>query len=172
MEIYPNANDNKIKCERRYNNFHLLFNRLQRIYPYIIIPELGKNFLSKILKIDENFYKKRKNQLNLFLKFINDHEELKSTKEFIKFIRDPNFDTDYFNENESFYDIRDFPESMRNHNSIANKIVDFLKNPFANRENNEHDCHDNERDFLKILDFYNNALFKFKDLRKFVVKIS
>lgn len=169
MEIFPNVNDKKIKCERRYNDFQLLFNRLQRMYPYIIIPELEKNFLIKIIKIDEHFFIKRKNQLNIFLKYIHAHEEIKATKEFIKFIRDPNFDNNFFKDDESFYDSKEFPESMRNHDSITNKIVDFLKIPFAH--NSEITHHENERVFLKKFEFYNNALNKFMELKKFVVKI-
>jgi len=171
MEIYPNASDNKIKCERRYNEFLSLYNKIKQLFPYMIILDLEKNFLSKIIKIDENFFIKRKNQLNLFLKNINEHKELNSTIEFIKFIRDPNFDNIFFNEDESFCDIREFPESMRNHNSLANKIVDFIKNPFTNTENREIIYNDSERDFHRKIDFYNLMLSKFNELKKFVVNI-
>lgn len=172
MEIYPNASDNKIKCERRYNDFYLLYSRLQRLFPFMIIPELEKNILSKLIKIDENFFVKRKNQLNLFLKYIFEHSELKETKEFKKFIRDPNFDNNYFNEDESFYDIREFPESMRNHNSFANKIVDFIKNPFANADNKEIMFNDSERDFYRKMDFYNSILNKFYEIKRYLVNFN
>ncbi len=170
MEIHPDPSDNKIKCERRYNEFHMLYERLQKIFPYIIIPELEKNFLSKIISIEENFYIKRKNQLNLFIKHINEHEELKSTKEFFKFIRDPNFDHGFFAEEVYFNDIRDYPESMRNHDSIANKIVDFFKTPFS-KENIELNYNDSERNFLKKYDFYTIQLNNFLNFKKIIVHL-
>ena len=119
---------------------------------------------------DDNFFSKRRIQLNLFLKYITDNEELKSTKEFIKFIKDPNFDYDYFSEDISFSHLRDYPESLKNHDSISNKISDFFKNTFKKGESFElNNSNNNEKDFWNKKEFYENALKEFIALRNFVV---
>lgn len=130
---------------------------------------MEKNFLSKIITIDDNFYIKRSKQLNFFLNYINEHGELKCTKEFVKFVSDPIFDNKFFLENESFCDITKFTESMRNHDTIANKIVDFFKIPFTNIDHSDNEYNENERNFIKKLQFFNLALKKLNDLQLYVV---
>lgn len=170
MEIYPDPSENKIKCERRFKHFYMLYDRLQRVFPFFIIPKLEKDFKAKIMTEDEIFFIKRKNHLNQFLKYINNHDDLRYSKEFIKFVQDPNFDTNFFNEEISFCDFNEFPESKKNYKSITDKIVDFIKNPFSYNDQNENNFNDCERDFLRKLDSYNNALSKFKDFENFIVQ--
>jgi len=170
LEIFPKDKKIEIKCERRYNDFYLFSNRLHRIHPYTIIPELETNLISKFYK-DENFYRKRKNQMNVFIKIIYNHEEIKNTKEFKKFIN-TNFDSEFFNEDESFYKPSEFPESIRNR-SLRRLFFDFVKNkiPFINKENSYLIDQDSERDFLRKSEFYKYALDTLKDLQKYVVLI-
>jgi len=170
MEIYPDSSENKIKCERRFNDFYLLYQRLQRIFPFIIIPKLEKDYKAKLKTNDEKFFIKRINQLKQFLKYINNHDDLRHTKEFIKFIQDPNFDCNFFNEEVSFCNFNDFHESNKNHKSFKDTIAEFfLKNPFSYNDQTENNFNDCERDFLRKLESYKEFLSKFQEFEKKIV---
>jgi hypothetical protein len=84
--------------------------------------------LAKIINVDSQFYSKRKNQLNLFIKYIKNHNKLKETIEFKKFIRDPMFDAEYFKNYESFYSKEKFTESFKKTETIQGTLYGYLNN--------------------------------------------
>ena len=96
------ANVKSIKCYRRFKHFQLLNEKLKKTYPYIIIPKLPPNKnISKMISPDKIFEDNRLAQLNFYINFLFLHENLKKTKEFIKFIENSKFDVAYFENNNS-----------------------------------------------------------------------
>ena len=96
------ANVKSIKCYRRFKHFQLLNEKLKKTYPYIIIPKLPPNKnISKMISPDKIFEDDRLAQLNFYINVLFLHENLKKTKEFIKFIENSKFDVAYFENNNS-----------------------------------------------------------------------
>lgn len=169
VEVFPN--DTIVKCDRRYSHFFALSEKLQKKYPWIIIPQLvEKNIGSKIMTVSEKFYSKRRNHLNLFLQYLSQHDEIKRTKEYYKFITDPNFDDNYFAQEAGFYNEAEFPESIKSHDSLKNKFFDYFKNTFISPDNIESQFKDNN--FFKFKahhEFYNNAKLNLIKIKKYIV---
>ena len=169
-------NETIIKCERRYNQFDKFYNRIIRNYPWVIIPELVEKLkLDKFVTLDENNYRKRQIHLNYFLKYISEHEDIKETKEFNKFIRDTNFDEDYFIEDKGFFLANNFPESYKNKDGYLNMVMDRISSSFSNNNSNEFVVHSNllinVKDYLSKKEFYELQLKNFKFLKKYYVII-
>ena len=102
ISFINSANVKSIKCYRRFKHFQLLNEKLKKTYPYIIIPKLPPNKnLSKMISPDKIFEDDRKAQLNFYINFLFLHENLKKTKEFIKFIETSKFDVAFYENNNS-----------------------------------------------------------------------
>ena len=169
-------NETKIKCERRYNQFDKFYNRITKNFPWAIIPVLVEKLkFNKIVTFDEHYYKKRQIHLNYFLKYLSEHNEIKETREFNKFIRDTNFDEDYFLEEKGFFLQNNFPESYRNKDGYLNMVFDKISNSFKGKNNgNENISHSNlmknYKDYFSKKEFYELQLKNFKNLKKYYVK--
>lgn len=156
--IYMKSNgDKEIKCYRRYDNFFQFHQKLKKKYPYIIIPNLTpkKNLLVSVS------FEKRRLQLIFYLNFIGRHSQLKETKEFLKFINDPNFDS-------YFFQITSLDNPLPSFNSstsemLKNKfysVLNFMGNGVKSRAMN------NDEISLKNMSIhYNNILTKYKDIK-------
>lgn len=111
--------EKQIKCYRRYKNFAAFDKCLRDKYPYYIIPKLTeKSALSKLFS-NEDFFRKRKTQLNFYLNYLMNHTYISQTEEYQKFISDSDFDETYFNNYESFYKM---PETEKLKDSLKNKF--------------------------------------------------
>ena len=97
IQYFNENKEKKIKCYRRYDNFHKLNSKLRKRYPFYLIPKLTpKNPLAKIISPEEEFYENRRRQLNFYLNYLLNNECLNKTKEFLKFTSDAEFDEEYF----------------------------------------------------------------------------
>ena len=87
-----------------------------------------------------------------FLNYLFTHQILKDTQELSKFINDPEFDEAYFKKEENlFY----FPESMKNTESISNKIYGVFSNFTSYFKNDEVRLSPSENEtLLKKMDVY------------------
>lgn len=149
VEILPN--DEKIKSDRRYSHFTAFSKKLQITFPWIVVPELvEKNIGSKIMTVNDKFYIKRRKHLNFFLRYLGQHEEIKKTREYYKFITDPNFDDNYFNKETPFYSEKEFSESIKNHDTLANKFIDYFKKAFISTEDNEAHARNKNNNYVKF----------------------
>ena len=124
--------------------------------------------------MDELNYKKRQIHLNYFLKFLSEHDEIKETREFNKFIRDTNFDEDYFSEEKGFFLQNNFPESYRNKDGYLNFVMDKISNSFSGKNNgSENISHSNImkniKEYFSKKEFYELQLRSFKILKKYYV---
>lgn len=118
----------KILCYRRYSNFFTFYSTLQRLYPHYIFPKLSeKNFLTKLTN-STPFLERRRIQLKFLINYLYNHPYLSQTKLFIKFIKDAEFDDNYYNEiTPCFY----YPEITRL--SSGNIITKISFNYFYNK---------------------------------------
>lgn len=92
ISLIDEKNEKKIKCYRRFSFFDALNNKLKEKYPYLIIPSLPKkNYKTKILTLEEDFYRERKNRLKSYINYIFKHECLRNSIELNKFLNDPDF---------------------------------------------------------------------------------
>ena len=87
------TNEEKIiKCYRRFSNFDFLNKKLREKYPYVILPSLPqKNYTSKLINVSEDFYCNRVRELIFYMNYIYNHEILKKSNEFLKFLNDADF---------------------------------------------------------------------------------
>ncbi len=162
--------EKSILCNRRYDNFDSFYNKLKKKYPFFLIPKLvGKNPLSKIITVDNDFYYKRRRQLNYFLNYLYSHQFLKETSEMAKFIHDPEYDEAFFKREENlFY----FPESFKNTESITNKIYGVFSGFTSYFKSDESKLSPSENETLiKKMDmYYKNMLESFKEIKNFMVR--
>jgi hypothetical protein len=139
---------------------------LKRNYPFFLIPKLvGKNPLSKIITYDNNFYNNRRSQLTYFLNFINKHNKLRETREFTKFLNDPEFDNEYFKKDDSIFR---FPESEKLTDNVTSKIYGVFSNFFSKAEEIVHQSQ-NENKIKEISVFYNKIFDNLKEIKKAIV---
>lgn len=153
-----------LKCYRRYDNFYKFYSRLINEFPSALIPRIPcKNPLAKILKIDQEFYESRKNQLNYFLNFIKKNDHLYQSPEFRKFISNADFDEDFF----SIYKnkLRKFPFSLKVSETLKNKIFGVFSNFFGNKESKR--IQNNEERYIKKLEIhYKTACEKYLGIKE------
>jgi hypothetical protein len=132
------------------------------MYPYLLIPKLaGKSALNKIINIDAEFYEKRRIQLTHFLNYLMKHTKLGKTKEFYKFLHDPELDVDFFKNNELPYR---FPESEKLTNNVTSKIYGVFSNYFTKSEENLSPS-DKETKIKKSGEFYKNLSDGLKEIK-------
>jgi hypothetical protein len=92
ISLIDQKDEKKIKCYRRFSFFDALNNKLREKYPYLIIPSLPKkNYKTKILTLEEDFYNERKKRLTHYINYIFKHENLNNSLELNKFLNDPEF---------------------------------------------------------------------------------
>ena len=155
--IYMRSNgDKEIKCYRRYDNFYQFHQKLKKKYPYIIIPNLTpkKNLLVSVS------FEKRRLQLIFYLNFIGRHSQLKETREFIKFINDPNFDSHFFQLTSLDNPLPSFNSSTSE--MLKNKfysVLNFMGGVKSRAMNND------EISLKNMAIHYNNILTKYKDIK-------
>ena len=86
----------KILCYRRFSNFVSFYSALQITFPHFIFPKLSeKNFFTKFTN-DALFLERRRKQIKFFVNFLYNHPVLSQSKEFLKFIKDAEFDENFF----------------------------------------------------------------------------
>jgi hypothetical protein len=159
-------NEKKILCYRRYNNFDIFYNKIKKKFPFYLIPKLiGKNPLNKFLTVDEEFYNKRRRQLNYFLNYVYSHPKLKSSKEFLKFLRDPECDEAFFLNEETVYD---FPEASKVSSGITQKFFGMFSNYFTIKEESIY-MNENERNLKNMEIFYKCTYDKLKEIKNYMV---
>ena len=155
--LYMRSNgDKEIKCSRRYDNFYQFHQKLKKKYPYIIIPNLTpkKNLLVSVS------FEKRRLQLIFYLNFIGRHSQLKETKEFLKFINDPNFDSHFFQLTSLDNPLPSFNSSTSE--MLKNKfysVLNFMGGVKSRAMNND------EINLKNMAIHYNNILTKYKDIK-------
>jgi hypothetical protein len=116
-----------------------------------LIPRLPcKNPLVKFIKIPQEFYESRKNQLIYFLNFIKKNDHLSQSLDFKKFISNADFDEEYF----SIFSIklRNFPFSLNISETLKNKIFGVFSNFFGSKETKR--IHTNEERYIKKLEIH------------------
>ena len=92
ISYIDDKNTKKIKCYRRFSNFDMLNLKLREKFPFVIIPSLPKkNYAVKIINLTGEFYLNRGRELNFYLNYIFNHEILKNSNEFLKFLNDADF---------------------------------------------------------------------------------
>lgn len=104
---------------------------------------------------------RRKKQLKFFLNYLFNHPKINSTNDFIKFIKDPEYDEEYFKENPP----KPYPESQKQSsgniydvlNSMSSMIIKSKSHEINNKKENE---------FLKAKIFYRNLLEQLVDQMK------
>ena len=123
-----------------------------------------------MINFDSDFYKKRKNQLCLFLKYIKQHKKLSLTQEFKKFIRDPTFDSEFFKAENNFYDNSMFTESLKKTETYKGTFMGYLGN-VSNyfKKDEELICSINEKELKKIERFYRTCLDNIQNLKNKMV---
>lgn len=154
--------EKEIKCSRRYDNFFRLHQKLQHKYPYIVIPTLTpKNLFDKIMQSDESFNEKRWLQLTFYLNFLSRHPFLKETKEFIKFITDPNFDSQFFQITSNDNPLPSFTSSPSD--MLRNKIYSVFN--FMGTGGKVREINNDEVTLKKMAIHYKNILDKYQQMR-------
>lgn len=144
-------NELSLKCYRRYDNFYKFYTKIIDEFPFALIPRLpGKNPLAKFIKIQQEFYESRKNQLNFFLNFIKKNDHLSQSQDFKKFISNADFDEDHFSEFSN--KLRRFPFSLRISETLKNKIFGVFSNFFGNKEAKR--IISNEERFIRKLEIH------------------
>ena len=161
--IYMSIGQEKeIKCYRRYDNFSQLHKKLQYKYPYIVIPNLPpKSPLNKIIQLDKSFYEKRRLQLTFYLNFLSRHPFLKETKEFTKFITDPNFDSQFFQRTSNDNPLPSFTSSPSD--MLRNKLYSVLN--FMGTGGKVREINNDEVTIKNMTIHYKNILGKYQDMR-------
>jgi hypothetical protein len=170
--------EKNIKSFRRYQNFDVFDKKLKKSFPYYIIPRLPpKNPLAKIISADSEFYENRRIQLNNYLNFIKNNENLSKTKEFLKFVNDAEFDQDFFESEETNVNYN-FPESSKLNETVTNKIYGIFSTIFTSTEN-ERRINDSEKnlkrmemDFKFVTDKCNNIKDNINIYLKSIIKNS
>ena len=120
------------------------------------------------MTIDCEFYNKRRRQLNYFLNYLFNHFFLKDSREFLKFINDPEFDEEYFKKEENLFH---FPESAKSTESIGNRIYGVFSG-FTNMFNNKEEVSppsEGETVIRKMEVYYKKMLENFKEIKTHMV---
>ena len=117
----------KILCYRRFSNFVSFYSAMQISYPHYIFPKLSeKNFFTKFTN-DALFLERRRKQIKFFVNFLYKHPVLSRSKEFLKFIKDAEFDENFFKNRPPLFS---YPElDNLTTGSLMSKLTSL--NPFA-----------------------------------------
>jgi len=158
--------EKKIKCYRRFSNFDALNLKLREKFPYIIIPSLPKKMgmnVKQLIKVEEDFYSSRTRHLKSYLNYIFNHEALKDSVEFNKFLNNAEFDEKFF----TLEDIgKQFQETEKvNKSSFTGQIYDYFSGFFKSKEYSRVPTQE-ESSFNKLSVHYTNLFTKFKALKK------
>jgi len=120
------------------------------------------------MTIDSEFYNKRRRQLNYFLNYLYNHSLLKDSREFLKFMNDPDFDDEYFKKEDNlFY----FPEASKSSETISKKIYGVfsgLSSYFNTKEDNVPPS-EGETLIKKMEVYYKKMLENFKEIKNHMV---
>ena len=156
-----------MKCYRRYDNFYKFYTKITDEFPFALIPRLPvKNPLAKFIKIQQEFYESRKNQLNFFLNFIKKNDHLSQSLDFKKFISNADFDEDHFSVFSN--KLRRFPFSLNISETLKNKIFGVFSNFFGNKETKRIQSSD-ERFIKKLEIHYKTICEKYIEVKENMV---
>ena len=149
----------KYLSNRRYTNFVVLYEFLTKAYPQFIYPKLsGKNYFP-FLNNSKQFLNRRLKQLQFLLNYLLNHKVISSSNEFVKFLKDPEFDiTVYQNVKKRF----EYPETDKYYQmNIINKVSSF--NFFSSTKPNATNNHDK---INAMKQFYHNLKKNFESIYK------
>ena len=120
------------------------------------------------MTVENEFYNKRRRQLNYFLNYLNTHHSLKESLELSKFINDPEFDENYYKKDENLFS---FPESQKITDSFSNKIYGVFSNFTSYFKSDDYKLSPSESETLikKMEVYYKNMLESFKEIKTFMV---
>jgi hypothetical protein len=110
------------------------------------------------------FYDERVRMLKIFLNYINNDVDLKNSKEFIKFINDPEFDQIYFDREENFFY---YPEANKFSDSYTNKFLGM----FISKDQNV-PFSSNDNRIKTIKEHFSNLIEKLKIVKNAFVKLT
>jgi hypothetical protein len=108
--------------------------------------------------------------LNYFLNFIYNHNKLKEIREFTKFIKDPEFDEEYFKKEELIYDCA---ESLNYNNTISQKIYGMfsgISSYFIHKEEGKLAHSESESVLAKMENYYKSLLENLKEVKHHMVR--
>jgi hypothetical protein len=111
-----------------------------------------------------DFYDERVRMLKIFLNYIYKNEELRLSKEFIKFINDPEFDQSYYDKEENYFS---YPEAGKYSDSITTKLLGM----FVSKEQII-SLSENDNKIKTIRDHFNGLIEKLKLVKNAFVKIA
>lgn len=150
--FFQNANNElSLKCYRRYDNFFKFFVKITDEFPFALIPRLPvKNPLVKFIKIEQEFYESRRNQLNFFLNFIRKNDHISQSPEFKRFISNADFNEDHFCVFSN--KLRRFPFSLNVSETLKNKIFGVFSNLFGSKETRR--IQSSEERFIRKLEIH------------------
>jgi hypothetical protein len=120
------------------------------------------------MTIDCEFYTKRRRQLNYFLNYLYNHSFLKDSREFLKFMNDPEFDEEYFKKEDNlFY----FPEAAKNSETISKKIYGVFSglSSYFNPKEEVVPPSEGESLIKKMEVYYKKMLENFKEIKNHMV---
>ena len=147
----------KYLSNRRYNNFFMLYESLTKAYPQFIYPKLSEKSYFPFRHDSHQFLNRRLKQLQFLLNYLLNHEVISSSNEFVKFLKDPDFDMNIFqNVKERF----EYPETDKYYQmNIINKVSSF--NFFSSTKPNQTD---NQEKIQGMKKFYNNLQNSFESI--------
>lgn len=157
----------KILCYRRFSNFVSFYTALQLVYPHYIFPKLSeKNFFTKFTS-DTLFLERRRKQIKFFINFLFNHPVLSQSKEFLKFIKDAEFDENYF---KTIIPLFSYPEiESLTAGSLISKLSSL--NPFSRTQSsklpkskNQNELSKNESKYKDISDKINSIFIELNNI--------
>ena len=149
----------KLLCDRRYDNFSSLYNYLLKEFPDSIYPKLSeKNYLS-FFGSSAVFLNRRLKQLQFLLNYLLNYEGISSSKGFIKFLKDPEFDNEFFKNPKKKYE---YPETEKFYSlNIMNKVSSLNLFSSTNQEETKYQRTLNEmKTYFTNLSNNINSLFQ------------
>jgi len=117
------------------------------------------------MKVDEEFYNKRRRQLDFFLNNIFNHHKLNNSKEFQKFLKDPECDEEFFQRDENIYD---YPEASKLSSGVTQKFFGMFSNYF-NITDTSSNINEKDRTLREMEQFYKNLLEQLKEVKLYMV---
>ena len=139
----------KLLCDRRYDNFSSLYNYLIKEFPDSIYPKLSeKNYLS-FFGSSAVFLNRRLKQLKFLLNYLLNYEGISSSKGFIKFLKDPEFDNEFFKNPTKKYE---YPETEKFYSlNLMNKVSSLNLFSSTNQEETKY-----QRTLKEIKTYFTN----------------
>lgn len=166
LKYNKHTKDLETKCERRFDNFVAFYAKINRTYPYIILPKLSqKNVLIKIISND-SFYQRRQKQLNFLLNYIYSNKSLSVLPEIGQFINSIEFNEEYYKSPND-----DFIGDLHIKNNTMNKLKSSVYYYF----NQSRDTDERYNQINKIYSFYDKiskAVEKMKNEIEMTSKLS